>query len=116
MPWLCVRSRSLAELVTNLDNVDGSFYLDRGEGANHAIQDVVEFAECVTPRLVQRKDMADLRKGLDTYENLVTERTRPAVLSSRRASLDAHDWPKISPTSPLLTRREMRLQFDESDM
>lgn len=56
---------------------------------------------------------ADLRAAMDVYEDAVVSRARPGVLASRRACMDAHDWPKISPTSPLLSKREMKLQFDE---
>ncbi|KAF9871852.1 FAD binding domain-containing protein [Colletotrichum karsti] len=83
----------------------------RGEGANHAILDALDFAENVAPKLDATFD--DLRAAMDIYEDAVVSRARPGVLASRRACLDAHDWPKISPTSPLLSKREMKLQFDE---
>lgn len=54
-----------------------------------------------------------LRSALDDYETGVVKRSRPAVLAARRACLDAHDWPRINPQSPLLTRREMFMQFEE---
>ncbi|TDZ32435.1 putative FAD-dependent monooxygenase [Colletotrichum spinosum] len=83
----------------------------RGEGANHAILDVLDFAESVVPHL--NAAGPELRAALDVYEAVVVERARPGVLASRRACLDAHDWPRISPASPLLSKREMKLQFDE---
>ncbi|KAK1961161.1 FAD binding domain-containing protein [Colletotrichum sublineola] len=83
----------------------------RGEGANHAILDVLDFAENVVPKL--DASFTDVRAAIDTYEDQVVARARPGVLASRRACMDAHDWPKISPTSPLLSKREMKLQFDE---
>ncbi|KAK0377455.1 FAD binding domain-containing protein [Colletotrichum limetticola] len=86
----------------------------RGEGANHAILDVLDFAETVGSKLSgSNNSFADLRAVLDIYEDAVVSRARPGVLASRRACMDAHDWPKISPTSPLLSKREMKLQFDE---
>lgn len=87
----------------------------RGEGANHAVVDVLQFAEDVTPSLQQDSDVSTLRKALDVYEDSVVKRTRPAVLAARRACLDAHDWPKITPTSPLLTKREMFMSYAEED-
>ncbi|GKT46112.1 putative FAD-dependent monooxygenase [Colletotrichum spaethianum] len=83
----------------------------RGEGANHAIIDVLDFAKNVVPKL--DASFTELRAGMDVYEDHVVARARPGVLASRRACMDAHDWPKISPTSPLLSKREMMLQFDE---
>ncbi|GJD03604.1 FAD binding domain-containing protein [Colletotrichum higginsianum] len=83
----------------------------RGEGANHAIIDVLDFAETVAPAL--NAGFAELRAAMDAYEDRVVARARPGVLASRRACLDAHDWPRIGPASPLLSKREMMLQFDE---
>jgi hypothetical protein len=34
-------------------------------------------------------------------------------LASRQAALDAHQWSRITETSPLLTRRAKDLVFDE---
>ncbi|GKT94858.1 FAD binding domain-containing protein [Colletotrichum tofieldiae] len=83
----------------------------RGEGANHAILDVLDFGENVAPKL--HASFTELRAAMDVYEDKVVARARPGVLASRRACMDAHDWPKISPTSPLLSKREMNLEFDE---
>ncbi|KAK2038393.1 FAD binding domain-containing protein [Colletotrichum somersetense] len=83
----------------------------RGEGANHAIVDVLDFAETVLPKL--DASFKDLRAAIDAYEDQVVARARPGVLASRRACMDAHDWPRISATSPLLSKREMNLQFDD---
>ncbi|KFA76996.1 hypothetical protein S40288_08590, partial [Stachybotrys chartarum IBT 40288] len=90
----------------------------RGEGANHAIVDVLDFSERIVPLLQkqqpgQGEDWPAIRAALDEYEDVVIARARPAVLASRRACMDAHDWPKITETSPLLTRRAMMLTFDE---
>lgn len=90
---------------------------DRGEGANHAIVDVQDFADLVAgPHLAPTQGPAsfeELRRALDAYEDAVVERARPGVLASRRACLDAHEWGKIGEASPLLTRRAMKLDFDE---
>jgi hypothetical protein len=37
-------------------------------------------------------------------------------LASRQACIDAHQWSRINEKSPLLSRRMMNLEFDESDM
>ncbi|EWG54086.1 hypothetical protein FVEG_12382 [Fusarium verticillioides 7600] len=84
----------------------------RGEGANHVIFDVKDFVERVVPAL---NGDADLRSALDEYERAVTTRTRPAVLASRRACLDAHNWKRISKTSPLLTKRMPYIEFEETE-
>jgi hypothetical protein len=89
---------------------------DRGEGANHAIVDVKDFSEIMTPVLVQQvkgESGKSLRQALDEYEDAAVARTRPAVLASRRACMDGHEWARIDEQSPLLSPRQMRLNFDE---
>ncbi|WYZ46640.1 hypothetical protein EsH8_IX_000865 [Colletotrichum jinshuiense] len=103
-----LRSRGRAVLMGDSFHAMAMY---RGEGANHAILDVLDFAENVVPK--SGAAFADLRAAMDVYEDAVVSRARPGVLASRRACMDAHDWPKISPTSPLLSKREMKLQFDE---
>lgn len=93
---------------------------DLGEGANHAIVDVLDFAEQLGPQLQQlvTSDTIshnNLRAALDKYEDLVVDRSRPAVLASRKACIDAHDWSKTSGDSPLLSRRAMMLDFKDED-
>jgi len=73
---------------------------------------VLDLVETVLPQLTS--DAPSLRAALDTYHGAVTARTRPAVLASRQACMDAHDWDSISSDSPLLSRRAMRLDFDDS--
>lgn len=94
---------------------------DRGEGANHAIVDVADFAQHVVPALLPRADrpdittpagLPDLRAALDAYEETMVKRTRLGVLASRRACLDAHEWGRINAESPLLTRRAMNLDIE----
>ncbi|ROT41316.1 FAD/NAD(P)-binding domain-containing protein [Sodiomyces alkalinus F11] len=86
----------------------------RGEGANHAIADVLDFSEIVTPHLKLNRGGSN-GTALDAYTAAVIKRTRPAVLAARRACLDAHDWPRIIPSSPLLTKREMFMNYDEEE-
>lgn len=58
-------------------------------------------------------DQDRLRIALSQYENTVIDRARPGVLASRRACLDAHEWARIGPESPLLTKRQMNIIYDE---
>ncbi|CAH0003184.1 unnamed protein product, partial [Clonostachys byssicola] len=89
----------------------------RGEGANHAIVDVLDFVESVGPKFRNEDVGCDsLIESLNAYERSVVERARTGVLASRQACLDAHNWSRITSESPLLTRREMKLQFDESNL
>ncbi|KAK1761502.1 hypothetical protein QBC47DRAFT_335950 [Echria macrotheca] len=91
----------------------------RGEGANHAILDVLDFVHIVLPHVDVSTQSGDgdtqsLHTAIEKYAETVTARARPAVLASRQACLDAHDWPSISGESPLLSRRAMQLDFDDS--
>ncbi|KAH6612266.1 hypothetical protein B0J18DRAFT_77587 [Chaetomium sp. MPI-SDFR-AT-0129] len=95
----------------------------RGEGANHAIIDVLDLSEIVLPHLLSSEtaetpsaQASSLRAALDRYEDTVVARARPAVLASRQACIDAHQWARIRDASPLLSRRAMHLAFDEADM
>jgi hypothetical protein len=88
---------------------------DRGEGANHVILDVEDFVQRVVPVLKRGGEVADLRAVLDEYEKAVVQRTRPAVLASRKACMDAHSWKMVSEKSPLLTRRMPYIEFEEDN-
>lgn len=86
--------------------------VDRGEGANHAILDVLDFKNKILPDLVLSQNERVERWDVRDYAEGIVKRTRPAVMASRQACLDAHDWERISPSSPLLTRRQMFLNHD----
>jgi hypothetical protein len=89
---------------------------DRGEAVNHAIADVSDFVDLVLPILTGEEGDGDVRTALDRYEDRVVERTRPAVLASRQACLDAHNWGSINGKSPLLSKRGMCGEFDEGSI
>ncbi|KAJ8110088.1 hypothetical protein OPT61_g6972 [Boeremia exigua] len=82
----------------------------RGEGANHAIVDVLELKRTVLSKL--GATTRNLQFDLHEYQQTVANRTLPAVLASRQACLDAHDWANLTPKSPLLTKRQMILDSD----
>lgn len=88
----------------------------RGEGANHVIVDVQDFEEHVIPAL-KKEDTKEIviHEALRAYEAAVVQRVRPAVLASRQACLDAHNWGRLIDESlgpsPLLTKREMFVSF-----
>ena len=88
---------------------------DRGEGANHGITDIATLLEKMLPLLQSRSvptffDVSSpqtLQDAIDAYEKEMIQRTGPAVLLSRQACLDAHDYEKITDQSPLISRRVM---------
>jgi 2-polyprenyl-6-methoxyphenol hydroxylase-like FAD-dependent oxidoreductase len=84
--------------------------LDRGEAANHGITDV---AKLVGKLVEVHEGKVGLREAVDGYEEEVRTRTRPAVLLSRKACVDAHDWKTVMRgESPLMARRAVSLKKD----
>lgn len=87
----------------------------RGEGANHGIADIAELLESILPSLqnssgptfLKGLSPRTLKDAIDVYEKVMIRRAIPAVLTSRRACLDAHDYGKITDQSPLISRRVM---------
>lgn len=84
-------------------------------GANHSIQDVQGVVQTVLPALLGAMSNTGLRAAIDEYEDEVVARCRPAVLASRRAALDAHEYGRINAKSPLLSPRVMHIEFDEQE-
>ncbi|KAL8742486.1 MAG: hypothetical protein Q9190_005034 [Brigantiaea leucoxantha] len=84
----------------------------RGEAANHGITDVAIFLSNVLPLLRggppdKNNKVSSLKEGVDAYEKEMISRTAPAVLTSRKACMDAHDYESINDQSPLVSRRVM---------
>lgn len=53
------------------------------------------------------------KDAMHTYEIEMIERTELAVLASRQACLDAHDYTRLDDQSPLVRRRMMRADLEE---
>ncbi|KAJ5769012.1 hypothetical protein N7520_003571 [Penicillium odoratum] len=78
----------------------------RGEAANHGILDVKELFSLVLPVLETEVFSEErLRDACESYTKGMVERAAPAVLHSRQACLDAHDYERINDESPLIRRR-----------
>lgn len=79
----------------------------RGEAANHGIMDVSVLLSHVLSPFSASSDVKSegLAAALRAYEKEMIERTAPAVLTSRRACLDAHDYARIGEESPLVSKR-----------
>ena len=88
-------------------------YLVRGDGANHGITDVSTLLTKMLPIFRHSSDSpttttsSSLKDAIGAYEDEMITRTAPAVLASRHACLDAHDYQKITDQSPLISRRAM---------
>lgn len=89
---------------------------DRGEAANHGITDVSVLLSKILPVLAPSTAKqvngtaaaaapTSMAAAIDAYEEEMIERTGPAVLTSRRACLDAHEYGRINDQSPLVSKR-----------
>ncbi|KAF8855207.1 FAD/NAD(P)-binding domain-containing protein [Acephala macrosclerotiorum] len=74
----------------------------RGEGANHGILDAALLVDQL--KKVQ-EGSASLKAAIDNYEAEMRPRTHAAVLKSRQAALDAHDWNTLTEDSPVVGAR-----------
>lgn len=57
--------------------------------------------------------LPSLKDRIDAYELEMIERTRPAVLRSRKACIQAHDYPSVTVDSPLIARRAIVVDDEE---
>lgn len=79
----------------------------RGEGANQAILDAAAFYKQISPLYQSTERAVDSkawREAVGRYEDDAVERGELAVLASRRACLDAHDWKRLNDQSPIVNR------------
>jgi 2-polyprenyl-6-methoxyphenol hydroxylase-like FAD-dependent oxidoreductase len=74
----------------------------RGEAANHGILDVYHLVQSLEMVHDGRKPQ---KQALEEYEAELRQRTIPAVLLSRQACLDAHDFNGLNQDSAVLKRR-----------
>lgn len=72
-----------------------------------------EFAQIVVPKLKVFAEKAEATKAsvdivvaaAREYEDAMFKRTWIAVLASRQATVDAHQWQRITDESPLVAKR-----------
>ena len=84
----------------------------RGDGANHGITDASTLLAKIMPIFRYSSDSPtaispSFKDAVDAYEDEMIARAAPAVLASRQACLDAHDYQRITDQSPLISRRAM---------
>lgn len=74
----------------------------RGEAFNHGVTDI----ERLVAQLMRVKNgKTNLVDAIGVYEEEMINRTHDAVLLSRQACLDAHDYHKLNDDSPLVSKR-----------
>lgn len=104
--WPCLEWESCSR-VTLAGDAAHAMTMYRGEAANHGILD----AYYLTKRLEgvygghESQDVA-----ITKFEHEMRERTGPAVLLSRQACLDAHDWEGLNENSAVLKQGQIVVQ------
>ncbi|KAI4160099.1 MAG: hypothetical protein L6R39_000254 [Caloplaca ligustica] len=80
----------------------------RGEAYNHGVADIdVLLSNILSTVYPSKTSSPTLKQAIDAYEAEMIQRTAPAVLTSRRACLDAHQYDRIDDQSPLVSKRVM---------
>ncbi|KAH7325565.1 FAD binding domain protein [Stachybotrys elegans] len=83
----------------------------RGEAANHGIADVHLLVSYILPVLTKADtESSEISDACKAYTKGMVERAAPAVLRSRTACLDAHEYKKINDDSPLIQKRVIRTE------
>ncbi|KAL8870915.1 MAG: hypothetical protein Q9174_003149 [Haloplaca sp. 1 TL-2023] len=92
----------------------------RGEAYNHGVTDIAGLLSAILSSFPPSSSPSSTapepakkqtqKEAIDSYEAEMIKRTAPAVLTSRRACLDAHDYKRIDDQSPLVSRRVMITQ------
>lgn len=101
--WPCRAWDNRDGRVTLVGDAAHAMTMFRGEAANHGILDVFYLWRALE-RAVHRGPAAQ-KQAVDEYEAEMTRRAAPAVLLSRQACLDAHDYHGLNEDSAVLKRR-----------
>ncbi|KAL8664901.1 MAG: hypothetical protein Q9168_007813 [Polycauliona sp. 1 TL-2023] len=96
--------------VTLMGDAAHAMTMFRGEAANHGILDVSNLLSSILSTIPSTSTASETqpkswKQAIDVYESEMIQRTAPAVLTSRRACMDAHDYKSINDQSPLVSRR-----------
>jgi len=102
--WPCLDWQSRG-CITLVGDAAHAMTMYRGEAANHGILD----AFYLWRTLQEIKDGRMTRvKAIQKFEMEMRERTHAAVLLSRQACLDAHNWDNLNENSAILKRRAIK--------
>lgn len=100
--WPCLDWDNHGGKVTLAGDAGHAMTMYRGEAANHGILDAYMLGEALKE---VHKNGKGLKEAIEDYEAEVRERTSAAVLLSRQACLDAHNWSCLNANSAVLKRR-----------
>ncbi|CVK85577.1 related to monooxygenase [Fusarium proliferatum] len=100
--WPCPPWDNRNGRVTLAGDAAHAMTMYRGEAANHGILDAYRLTKALEGAYHKGKG---LNEAIDEYEAELRGRTKVAVLLSRQACLDAHDWAGLNENSAILKRR-----------
>ena len=104
--WPCLPWDNRNGKVTLAGDAAHAMTMYRGEAANHGLLDAHRLCRALDMVYNQGKS---LKVAVDRYETELRERTSTAVLLSRQACLDAHDFAGLNENSAVLKRRAISL-------
>ncbi|KAG4026286.1 hypothetical protein MFRU_042g00150 [Monilinia fructicola] len=100
--WPCQEWNNWGGRITLVGDAAHAMTMYRGEGANHGILDAALLIDQL--KKVKAGEITQ-KEAIDAYEAEMRPRTHEAVLKSRQAALDAHDWDALSENSPVIGGR-----------
>ncbi|TFB07504.1 putative FAD-dependent monooxygenase [Trichoderma ghanense] len=100
--WPCQDWNNRDGRVTLAGDAAHAMVMYRGEAGNHGILDAWHLLREIKAVYSGGKARAD---AVDDYEKEMKERATPAVLLSRQACLDAHDYDGLNENSAVLKKR-----------
>lgn len=99
--WPCLEWNGHGR-VTLTGDAAHAMTMYRGEAANHGILDALRLCKALDGSYNGARSM---NEAVEEYETELRERTSVAVLLSRQACLDAHDFAGLNENSAVLKRR-----------
>jgi 2-polyprenyl-6-methoxyphenol hydroxylase-like FAD-dependent oxidoreductase len=100
--WPCPPWDNRNGRITLAGDAAHAMTMYRGEAANHGILDAYRLTKALEGAYHKGKGLGE---AIDEYEAELRERTKVAVLLSRQACLDAHDWAGLNENSAVLKKR-----------
>ncbi|KAF2092634.1 FAD/NAD(P)-binding domain-containing protein [Rhizodiscina lignyota] len=102
--WPCLEWDNRGGSVTLVGDAAHAMTMYRGEAANHGILDAYRLCEAL--QAIHHGESQ--KSAIDEFEAEMRSRTSAAVLLSRQACLDAHDWQNLNENSAVLKRRALK--------
>lgn len=98
-----------------LGDAQHTMVMYRGGGANQAILDASVLFDAIKPSYQSEGpiESKEFKEALARYEAEAVQRGEVAVLASRQACLDAHDWKRLNDQSPIVNMRVAREDLED---